>query len=160
MDSPTFLVFYFLCLFLPVSVLAYLVYVAYVGPRRGPRKPSISRALNLKRMFNMRNWPVAKARITAIDRELRRARSSLAGFGKYYLPDYVFLTFEYQVSKVPHTNQFVVLCNPQERFWGDVAVSDEELKGEAVMVHYDPENPGDSVPVDKTWHEMPIWKLG
>lgn len=120
-----------------------------------PMQYSLWRILNWKRRQAMPGWPQTEAQITGA----RRTRFTATGaYGRRVTPDKIDVTFEYHVDGVAYNNGFRVLPSPQDWYWQNWAV--ESAAKENVVVRYDPENPADSAPVAKTWHEFEIWSWG
>ena len=125
-----------------VCVLAYALSSGRAG--RSPYQYNLSRALNLRRRRGMPVWPAIEATVTRV--------TQVSG-GRFWLrpaPDFISVTFAYEVGGVQHTNRLIAVFPRPERYW--VGLTAHAAIGEKVLVRYDPKNPGDSVPVEKTWH--------
>ena len=129
-----------------VCVLGYALLSGCVSD--GPYQYNLSRALNLRRRRGMPGWPAIEATVTRV--------TEVSG-GRFWLtpaPDFISVTFDYEVGGVQHTNRLIAAFPRPERYW--VGVTAHAAIGEKVLVRYDPQNPADSVPVEETWHG---WKL-
>ena len=107
---------------------------------------NLFRILNFNRTLGMPNWPVLPTRITEVKWVVLKPNSTPITV-TYRGSDLLFVTFEYEVIGIKYTNQFKVLCSPQDRFWERVAA--ERAVDESVMVRYDPQNPTDAVPAEQ-----------
>lgn len=147
-DEATFCIFW-------GAVACYLAYVLLSGKASddGPKKYSLSRMFDFQRERGIPHWPVIQATVTQATRTIY---SNLMDFHRA-IPDKIEVAFEFLLAGIRYENRFVVLYPPREDYWARLATN--LAVGEKVMVRYDPENPSDSIPAEKTWHSWPVWTL-
>lgn len=119
----------------------------------GPMQYSLTKILGLKPRFGLPSWPQVEAQIVKVTRttsaNIPLSRNT---------PDGITVAYTYHVNGANYQNRFVVIASPQDWFWqGQAAANAPE---EMVRVRYDPSNPADSCPVEKTWHEFKVWSWG
>ena len=137
------------------AIVVLLAYTLAKGTfSNNPLQYSLSRIFNLKRKLAMPGWPQTEAQITGAQRWTFNSGT----YGRRVTPDKIEITFQYQVGGVEYTNGFRVLASPQDWYWQNWAA--EAAVKEKVVIRYDPENPADSVPAGKTWHEFEVWPWG
>jgi hypothetical protein len=145
-DEATFCVFW-------AAVACYLYYLLLSGKASGgPMQYNLSRMLDLKRKSGIPHWPVIEATVT----KATRTTYDVMSYDRI-TPDKIDVAFEYEIAGIRHENCFVVLYPPVEGYWAALAAN--VAVGERVTIRYDPENPSDSIPAEKTWHGWPVWTM-
>jgi len=146
-DEVTFCVFW-------GAVACYLYYLLLSRKASGgPMQYNLSRMFDFKRKRGIPHWPVIPATVT----QATRTVYSISMSYRRITPDKIDVAFEYEVAGSRYQNRFVVLHPPAEGYWAGLATN--LAVGEKVTVRYDPENPSDSIPAEKTWHGWPVWTM-
>jgi hypothetical protein len=141
---------------LGVAAVAGLIYVLRSVDFSGESSVSnlshdLSKSLNVKRRLNIPNWPITQAAVTSVTRKLGQPASVVSA---HNYPDLIYVTFQYEIAGILYSNEFIAICNPHDRLFEEIAL--KAAGNESVSVRYDPNNPSDSLPADKTWHNWSI----
>jgi hypothetical protein len=138
-----------------VGLLGIGVYGLFTGKFSGGLPLRASR-FNPLRVFMVSNWPITEAVVTeaALRPWPEMPYSIVTAFTQR--ADGLDVRFAYEVEGVKYLNTFTVVVSTG--FWSRVTTS--VAPGEKLMVRYDPRDPADSVPVEKTWHGWNVWAEG
>jgi len=138
---------------LAACVLAYLLHSGWIS-RHDQFQFDPARILQLRRS---REWPVTEAIVEDAHVMLDRPSRPLL-FLFWGRRDITNLALRYDVNGACFRSSLKVLAYPQDRFW--TRMNPSIARGEKLMIRYDPRDPSVVFPVNRTWHNGQIWRLG
>jgi hypothetical protein len=139
-----------------IGIVGIGIYGLFTGKFSGGLRVRASR-FNPLRAFKVPSWPTAEAVVTEVMRKAQPEMPYAIVPGLMgQISDGLDVSFEYEVGGVKYANTFTVIV--AGGFWTRVTMS--TAPGEKLMVRYDPDQPDDSVPVEKNWHGWNVWAEG
>jgi Protein of unknown function (DUF3592) len=98
-------------------------------------------------------WPITEAVVT---RAVLQVHHRTLGMPNR-IPNALFVWFEYEVAGVKYSDVFTAASPGGGPSAYSVA---SEAAGEKLMIRYNPKNPADAQPLEKSWHDLKVWWIG
>jgi hypothetical protein len=136
-----------------------LVRVVWAYRRQGGRLPiDVQRLLNLRRWWNMSDWPqtvasITETRICFPEKRITRIANP-TGLG--FPPNTIQVSFQYEASGSRHDGKFSVAFMDMD--WATMAT--RNAVGQKVKVRFNPKDPEECVPVENEWSGFKLWSVG
>jgi hypothetical protein len=139
-----------------IGILGIGVYGLFTGKFSGGLRVRAAR-FNPLRALKVPSWPTVEAVVTEVKRKAQPEMPyAIVTVMMNQNSDGLDVSFEYEVEGVKYANTFTVIV--AGGFWTRVTMS--TAPGEKLLVRYDPDQPDDSVPAEKTWHGWNVWAEG